>query len=115
MAPDAEQTAKRTVLKDEWEQFERERQELRWALAAERRRADSLSLAGQQEAARQALQGQLGRLETLVAELKIVRAQIADASVDELRLGYLLEATRRRCEVVEDDNAADQRRRGQNE
>jgi hypothetical protein len=107
--PDAEQTVKQTVLKDEWEQFERGRQELSLALAAEHQRADSLSPKGQQNSARQALQEQLGRLETLVAELKSVRSQIADASVDELRLSYLVAATRRRCEVVEDDNAAVQR------
>jgi hypothetical protein len=46
------------------------------------------------------------RLATLVAELNNVRAQLADTSVDELRLGYLIATTRRRCEVVEDDNAA---------
>jgi hypothetical protein len=105
-APDAEQTVKQTVLKDEWEHFELERQELNLAIAAERQLAGSLSLESQRESARQALQVQQERLATLVAELNNVRAQIADNSVDELRLGYLIATTRRRCEVVEDDNAA---------
>lgn len=104
--PDAEQTVKQTVLKDEWQPFELERQELNLAIAAERQLAGSLSLESQREAALQALQVQQERLATLVADLTNVRAQIADASVDELRLGYLVETTRRRCEVVEDDNSA---------
>ncbi len=104
--PDAEQTVKQTVLKDDWGHFELERQELSLAIAAERQLADSLRLESQWESARQALQMQQERLATLGAELKSVRAQAADAAVDELRLGYLVETTRRRCEVVENDNAA---------
>ena len=104
--PDAEQTVKQTVLKDEWEHFELERQELKLAIAAERQLADSLSLESQRESARLGWQLQQERLATLNAELKAVQAQIADASVDKLRLGYLVETTRRRCEVVEDDNKA---------
>lgn len=109
MGPNAQEYVRQTIFASESAQLKQDQDALDASLLAERQaavEAESSYLEHQQRLSSLALQ----RRADLNAELASIRDRLADLQVDELRLGHLLAATVRRCEIVEADNAAEAKR-----
>jgi len=102
--PDAQEYVRHTILRTESEQLESNRRAIEVALATETHLASSLD-SQLDQAVREAHARSVHFLADLNAKVIAVREQLADLQADELRLTHLVAATRRRCEIVETDNA----------
>ena len=102
--PDAQEYVRHAILRTEFEQLESDRRATEVALVTETQLAGSLD-SQLDQAVREAHARSAHSLANLNAEVVAARRQLTDLQADELRLTHLVAATRRRCEIVEAENA----------
>lgn len=113
LAPRAQEYVRRTIFGSESVRLDEDRKALNASLEAEAQAASSA-----ESAHVQVVKDQHAAAAQRLAELKLqmvaARVRLAELEIDEVRLRHLVDATRRRCEIVEADNdAANKGVRGQ--